>query len=137
MSSAGRNTGADPSGIKQSLIKLKTEKKEPAQQAAEAGLQNCENQGAAGQTASRRGARAGIAELRQRQEAPLTPRGRSGGGAQLAGIGNRTKPSKENSVTYPQSSQSVIPAFFRALSCLPDPRSHPLYSVCPAHASAS
>ena len=45
MSSAGRNTGADPNGIKQNLIKLKTEKKEPAQQAAEAGLQNCREPG--------------------------------------------------------------------------------------------
>lgn len=35
MSSAGRNTGADPREIKQNLIKLKTEKKEPARQAAE------------------------------------------------------------------------------------------------------
>lgn len=80
----------------------------------------------------------GSAQLRQRQEAPLTPRGRSGSGEQLAGIGNRTKPSKENSVgVFAVIPESVIPAFFRALSCLSDLRSHPLYSVCPAHASAS
>lgn len=35
MSSPRKNTGTDQKGIKQNLIKLKVEKREPAQQAAE------------------------------------------------------------------------------------------------------
>jgi len=96
MSSAGRNTGADPNGIKQNLIKLKTEKKRTG--TAGCGGQvyrTAENRGVAGQTVSRGGAREGRAQPRQRQEAPLTPRGRSRGGEQVAGISNRTKPSRE------------------------------------------
>ena len=51
MSSPGKNTGTDQKEIKQNLIKLKTEKREPAQQAAESRSTELEeNQGMAGQT---------------------------------------------------------------------------------------
>lgn len=45
MSSAGRNTGADPNGIKQNLIKLKTEKDNRHSRLWRPGLQNCREPG--------------------------------------------------------------------------------------------